>query len=133
MRTRFCLERDFIGKRVKYNLLLICENQSAYSRKYSGESLCSECFCQSILRNSAKMISKYKMIQYGHKSASEFLAEKMFGLLHHIESDVKAASASPRLHSYPSRLHQGLCVSTCRRWHTSLIFCRFLISRHHQV
>ena len=45
----------------------LCENQSAYSRKYSGESLCSECFSQSILRKTAKTISKYKMIQYGHK------------------------------------------------------------------
>ena len=44
-----------------------CENQSAYSRKYSGESLCSECFSQSILRKTAKTISKYDMIEYGHK------------------------------------------------------------------
>ena len=40
-----------------------CENQVVYSRKYSGEKLCSECFSNSILRKAAKTISKYKMIQ----------------------------------------------------------------------
>ena len=42
-----------------------CENESAYSRKYSGESLCSECFSNSILRKTAKTISKYNMIKNG--------------------------------------------------------------------
>ena len=40
-----------------------CENTAVYSRKYSGESLCSECFSNSILRKTAKTISKYNMIQ----------------------------------------------------------------------
>ena len=40
-----------------------CENQAVYTRKYSGEKLCSECFSNSILRKTAKTISKYKMIQ----------------------------------------------------------------------
>ena len=40
-----------------------CENQIAYTRKYSGEKLCSQCFSNSILRKTAKTISKYKMIQ----------------------------------------------------------------------
>ncbi|NIM25483.1 MAG: TIGR00269 family protein [Nitrososphaeria archaeon] len=40
-----------------------CENQIAYTRKYSGEKLCSECFSNSILRKTAKTISKFKMIQ----------------------------------------------------------------------
>ena len=40
-----------------------CENAAAYSRKYSGEHLCSECFSDSILRKTAKTISKYKMIK----------------------------------------------------------------------
>lgn len=39
-----------------------CENAAAYSRKYSGQSLCSECFSGSILRKTAKTISKYDMI-----------------------------------------------------------------------
>ncbi|NOJ27967.1 MAG: TIGR00269 family protein, partial [Nitrososphaera sp.] len=42
-----------------------CENAAAYSRKYSGESLCSECFSNSILRKAAKTISKHNMIQNG--------------------------------------------------------------------
>lgn len=42
-----------------------CQNAAAYSRKYSGESLCSECFSNSILRKAAKTISKYNMIQNG--------------------------------------------------------------------
>jgi len=40
-----------------------CENQIAYTRKYSGEKLCSRCFSNSIIRKTAKTISKYKMIQ----------------------------------------------------------------------
>lgn len=40
-----------------------CENPVAYSRKYSGESLCSSCFSKSIVRKTAKTISKYKMIR----------------------------------------------------------------------
>ena len=40
-----------------------CENTAVYTRKYSGESLCSECFSNSILRKAAKTISKYKMIK----------------------------------------------------------------------
>ncbi|TBR09149.1 MAG: TIGR00269 family protein [Candidatus Nitrosotenuis sp.] len=42
-----------------------CENTAVYSRKYSGENLCSECFSNSILRKAAKTISKYSMIQNG--------------------------------------------------------------------
>ena len=40
-----------------------CQKQASYSRKYSGETLCSECFSNSILRKAAKTISKYKMIK----------------------------------------------------------------------
>ncbi|HXW02850.1 MAG TPA: ATP-binding protein, partial [Nitrosarchaeum sp.] len=40
-----------------------CENQAAYTRKYSGEKLCSKCFSNSIVRKTAKTISKYNMIQ----------------------------------------------------------------------
>ena len=42
-----------------------CQNTATYSRKYSGENLCSECFSNSILRKAAKTISKYSMIQNG--------------------------------------------------------------------
>ena len=42
-----------------------CKNTAVYSRKYSGENLCSECFSNSILRKAAKTISKYNMIQNG--------------------------------------------------------------------
>jgi cytoplasmic tRNA 2-thiolation protein 1 len=42
-----------------------CDNSAVYSRKYSGENLCSECFSNSILRKTAKTISKYNMIQNG--------------------------------------------------------------------
>ncbi len=42
-----------------------CENESSYSRKYSGENLCSDCFSISIMRKTAKTISKYRMIKNG--------------------------------------------------------------------
>jgi len=40
-----------------------CKNQAVYTRKYSGQKLCSQCFSNSIVRKTAKTISKYKMIQ----------------------------------------------------------------------
>lgn len=40
-----------------------CEGQAAYTRRYSGEKLCSACFSNSIVRKTAKTISKHKMIQ----------------------------------------------------------------------
>jgi len=40
-----------------------CQKQAAYTRKYSGETLCSECFSNSILHKAAKTISKHKMIR----------------------------------------------------------------------
>lgn len=40
-----------------------CENDAVYVRKYSGQSLCSDCFSNSIMRKTAKTISKYKMIK----------------------------------------------------------------------
>ena len=39
------------------------KNQAVYSRKYSGQNLCSQCFSNSILRKTAKTISKHKMIK----------------------------------------------------------------------
>ena len=40
-----------------------CQNTAVYTRKYSKESLCSDCFSNSILRKAAKTISKYNMIK----------------------------------------------------------------------
>ena len=40
-----------------------CDNKAVYSRKYSGENFCSDCFSNAILRKTAKTISKYKMIK----------------------------------------------------------------------
>jgi len=42
-----------------------CGNTAVYSRKYSGESLCSLCFSDSIVKKVAKTISKHNMIQEG--------------------------------------------------------------------
>ena len=42
-----------------------CENEASYSRKYSGEDLCSDCFSISIMRKTAKTISKHRMIKNG--------------------------------------------------------------------
>ncbi len=42
-----------------------CENTVAYSRKYSGENLCSSCFSRSIVEKTSKTISKHKMIKSG--------------------------------------------------------------------
>ena len=40
-----------------------CENAAVYTRKYSGQKLCSKCFSNSIVRKTAKTISKHKMIK----------------------------------------------------------------------
>ena len=42
-----------------------CGNIAVFSRKYSGEDLCSSCFSNSIIQKTAKTISKYNMIQNG--------------------------------------------------------------------
>src|SRR5574341_167200 len=42
-----------------------CGNIVVFSRKYSGENLCSSCFSNSIVQKTAKTISKYNMIQNG--------------------------------------------------------------------
>ena len=42
-----------------------CENVAVYSRKYSGENLCSPCFSNSIVRKTARTVSRYKMIRNG--------------------------------------------------------------------
>ena len=41
-----------------------CDNPADYTRKYSGEKLCSQCFSKSIVRKTAKTISKYNMIKH---------------------------------------------------------------------
>ena len=74
-----------------------CENPSAYTRKYSGESLCSECFSQSILRKTAKTISKYDMIKYGQKVCIGVSGGiDSLALASHIESNVKDTSLQNR-------------------------------------
>ncbi len=40
-----------------------CENIVAYTRRYSGEKLCLQCFSKSIARKTAKTISRYNMIK----------------------------------------------------------------------
>jgi len=40
-----------------------CYNVAVFSKKYSGENLCSGCFTNSLVRKTAKTISKYKMIE----------------------------------------------------------------------
>ena len=42
-----------------------CENTTVYSRKYSGENRCSDCFSKSIIHKTTKTISKYNMIESG--------------------------------------------------------------------
>jgi cytoplasmic tRNA 2-thiolation protein 1 len=42
-----------------------CQNPVVYSRKYSGESLCADCFSISIIQKTTKTISKYNMIESG--------------------------------------------------------------------
>ena len=42
-----------------------CDNVAVFSRKYCGENLCSKCFTNSLVRKTAKTVSKYEMIQRG--------------------------------------------------------------------
>lgn len=48
---------------------MICDKcakrQAVYTRKYSGEQMCSECFSNAITRKAAKTISKHTMISNG--------------------------------------------------------------------
>ena len=40
-----------------------CQNQAVYTKKIFRRKLCSTCFSNSIVRKTAKTISKYKMIK----------------------------------------------------------------------
>jgi uncharacterized protein (TIGR00269 family) len=44
-----------------------CGKNSVYTRSYSGESLCVNCFKASIVEKVRRTISKYNMIRYGEK------------------------------------------------------------------
>jgi len=42
-----------------------CDDAAVFTRRYSGESLCSRCFTDSVMRKTARTISRYKMIGNG--------------------------------------------------------------------
>ncbi|MDA4128344.1 MAG: TIGR00269 family protein [Thaumarchaeota archaeon] len=44
-----------------------CGANIVYTRRYSGESLCSSCFRNSLVEKTRKTISKYHMIDYGER------------------------------------------------------------------
>ena len=46
-----------------------CGGDVYYSRRYSGEALCSSCFEASIVEKTKKTVSKYKMIRAGERVA----------------------------------------------------------------
>lgn len=46
-----------------------CGDTAVYSRKYSGESLCGECFSDSIVKKTSRTISRHGMIRRGDKVA----------------------------------------------------------------
>ncbi len=42
-----------------------CESRAVYHRAYSGEKLCSSCFCSSIVEKVKRTISKYDLLMHG--------------------------------------------------------------------
>jgi cytoplasmic tRNA 2-thiolation protein 1 len=44
-----------------------CEGDAFYTRRYSGEVLCSSCFQASIVEKTRKTISRYSMLQHGER------------------------------------------------------------------
>lgn len=44
-----------------------CQGKAVYTRRYSGESLCSSCFKDSIVEKTKRTISKYDMLTYGQR------------------------------------------------------------------
>ncbi len=44
-----------------------CGGDVVYTRRYSGESLCSSCFKESLVEKTKRTISKYGMIRYGER------------------------------------------------------------------
>jgi cytoplasmic tRNA 2-thiolation protein 1 len=44
-----------------------CGGKTVYFRAYNGESLCSQCFTDSIIEKVKRTISKYDMLHYGEK------------------------------------------------------------------
>jgi len=55
----------FGHKKVPFMNCNRCGNIAVFSRKYSGESLCSFCFSNSIVQKTSRIISKNNMIQNG--------------------------------------------------------------------
>ncbi len=72
-----------------------CDNQSVYTRKYSGQSLCAECFSNSILRKTARTISKYNMIK-NNELVAVAVSKRLACLAEHTEPDVKKAQLSDK-------------------------------------
>ncbi len=48
---------------------LRCRGKAFYTRPYSGETLCSSCFTDSIMEKTRKTISKYRMVTRGDRIA----------------------------------------------------------------
>jgi cytoplasmic tRNA 2-thiolation protein 1 len=44
-----------------------CGGSVVYTRRYSGEALCSSCFKDSLIEKTRRTISKYRLIKYGEK------------------------------------------------------------------
>ena len=44
-----------------------CGGDIVYTRRYSGESLCSSCFKESLIEKTRRTISKYEMVKYGER------------------------------------------------------------------
>ncbi|HZW56814.1 MAG TPA: TIGR00269 family protein [Nitrososphaerales archaeon] len=54
-------------RRAAKSLRCRCGGKTVYFRAYNGESLCAECFNNSIIGKVKKTISKYEMLRYGDK------------------------------------------------------------------
>jgi uncharacterized protein (TIGR00269 family) len=65
-----------------------CGGDVFYTRRYSGESLCSSCFTASIIEKTRRTISKYGMIRYGERVGVAVSGGKdslsLLKVLHHL-------------------------------------------------
>ncbi|MGH2508981.1 MAG: TIGR00269 family protein [Ktedonobacteraceae bacterium] len=56
-----------LGERAKPKPACRCGGKTVYFRVYNGESLCADCFNDSIFEKVKKTISKFEMLHYGDK------------------------------------------------------------------
>jgi cytoplasmic tRNA 2-thiolation protein 1 len=92
------LQVEKLTQRQKANPQCRCGGKTVYFRAYNGESLCANCFNDSIFEKTKKAISKYDMLHYGDKVGIAVSGGKDSTSLLYVMSEVMKGHGS-KLHA----------------------------------